>query len=76
MAALKPEHPSTRAVITVDVTRISDSCGWGVPVMEMTGERDLIRQHAEKKGPAGLDEYRAQKNARSIDGLPGLPVQA
>ena len=73
---LNPEHPSTRAVITVDVTRISDSCGWGVPVMEMTGERDLIRQHAEKKGPAGLDEYRAQKNARSIDGLPGLPVQA
>ncbi|WP_229053910.1 pyridoxamine 5'-phosphate oxidase family protein [Aeromicrobium sp. Leaf350] len=74
VVALKPEHPSTRAVITVDVTRISDSCGWGVPVMEMAGERDLIRQHAEKKGPDGLEEYRARKNALSIDGLPGLPI--
>jgi hypothetical protein len=35
-------------------------------------ERDLIRLHAEKKGPEGMDEYRAQKNAFSIDGLPGL----
>lgn len=76
VAALKPAHPSTRAVITVDVTRISDSCGWGVPVMEMTGERELIRQHAEKKGPAGLDAYRAEKNARSIDGLPGLQTSS
>lgn len=73
VVALKPQHPSTRAVITVDITRISDSCGWGVPVMELVGERDLIRQHAEKKGPEGLDAYRAQKNALSIDGLPGLP---
>ncbi|GAB2861235.1 pyridoxamine 5'-phosphate oxidase family protein [Nocardioides pacificus] len=73
---LHPEHPSTRAVITVDVTRISDSCGWGVPVMEVTGERDLIRLHAEKKGAAGMADYRAERNARSIDGLPGLAVEA
>lgn len=71
--ALHPEHPSTRAVISVDVTRISDSCGWGVPMMEMSGERDLIRLQAEKKGPEGMDAYRRMKNARSIDGLPGFP---
>lgn len=76
VVALKPEHPSTRAVITVDVARISDSCGWGVPVMDLAGERELIRQHAEKKGPDGLVQYRAEKNAQSIDGLPGLPVQS
>jgi hypothetical protein len=74
VASLHPHHPSTRAVITVDVTRISDSCGWGVPVMEMIGERDLIRLRAENRGSAGMAEYRAQKNARSIDGLPGLPT--
>ncbi|WP_405374429.1 MULTISPECIES: pyridoxamine 5'-phosphate oxidase family protein [unclassified Microbacterium] len=67
-----PDNPSTRAVISVEVTRISDSCGWGVPVMDVTEERDLIRRHAEKKGPAGMDDYRRQKNALSIDGLPGL----
>ncbi|WP_010204110.1 pyridoxamine 5'-phosphate oxidase family protein [Salinibacterium sp. PAMC 21357] len=72
VVARHPEHPSTRAVITVDVTRISDSCGWGVPLMQMTGERDLLRLQAEKKGPAGLADYRAEKNTLSIDGLPGL----
>jgi predicted pyridoxine 5'-phosphate oxidase superfamily flavin-nucleotide-binding protein len=63
---------TTRAVITVDVTRISDSCGYGVPVMEVVGERDLLRLTAEKKGPDGMARYRADKNALSIDGLPGL----
>jgi hypothetical protein len=72
VVALHPGHPSTRAVITVDVTRISDSCGWGVPIMEMTGERDLLRLQAEKKGVEGMAEYRVEKNTRSIDGLPGF----
>jgi hypothetical protein len=71
VVALHPDHPSTRAVIIVDVTRISDSCGWGVPIMEMTGERDLLRLQAEKKGVEGMIEYRSERNARSIDGLPG-----
>lgn len=74
VTALHPEHPSTRAVINVEVHRISDSCGWGVPVMEFVGERDLLRQHAEKRGVQGMEAYRATKNAVSIDGLPGLPV--
>ena len=72
VVALHPGHPSTRAVITVDVTRISDSCGWGVPIMEMTGERDLLRLQAQKKGVEGMAEYRVEKNTRSIDGLPGF----
>jgi len=41
-------------------------------VMEVRDERDLIRLHAEKKGPDGMAAYRAEKNAVSIDGLPGL----
>jgi hypothetical protein len=56
----------------VDVDRVSDSCGWGVPVMDLVGERDLMRLASEKKGPQGLREYRARENATSIDGLPGL----
>jgi hypothetical protein len=68
-----PPHPSTRAVVVVDVERGSASCGFGVPVMEVVGERDLLRQGAERRGPEGLAEYRATKNAVSIDGLPGLP---
>jgi hypothetical protein len=72
VAARHPAHPSTRAVVIVDVTRVSDSCGYGVPVMELVGERDLMRLWAEKKGPDGLTAYRADRNAVSIDGLPGL----
>ncbi len=68
-----PVHPGTRAVIVVDVERISDSCGFGVPVMELVSERDLLRLSAQKKGTEQMAAYRAEKNASSIDGLPGLP---
>lgn len=72
VVARHPSHPGTRAVIAVDVQRISDSCGFGVPVMDMVGERDLLARSASKRGPDGMAVYRAQKNAASIDGLPGL----
>ncbi|NHC13062.1 pyridoxamine 5'-phosphate oxidase family protein [Motilibacter deserti] len=72
VVAQHPPHPSTRAVVVVDVERVSDSCGWGVPIMDFAGERDLIRLGAEKSGPAGLVAYRAEANAESLDGLPGL----
>jgi hypothetical protein len=72
VTALHPAHPSTRAVIAVEVERVSDSCGWGVPVVEVTDERDLMRPFADKNGPEGMDAYRAKKNATSLDGLPGL----
>lgn len=68
-------HPvvlSTRAVIAVDVDRVSDSCGYGVPLMDLVGERDQIPRWAQSKGADGLAAYRAEKNAASLDGLPGL----
>jgi hypothetical protein len=74
VTAEHPDHPGTRAVIVVDITRVSDSCGYGVPVMDLVGERDLLRLHAEHKGPDGMVEYRATVNAASIDGLPGMPA--
>lgn len=63
---------STRAVIDVEVDRVSDSCGYGVPVMELVDERDLLRLTAEKKGDQGMAAYRTDRNSISIDGLPGL----
>jgi hypothetical protein len=73
VTTLHPEHPSTRAVVVVDVNRVSDSCGYGVPVMDLVEERDLLRLGAEKRGQQGLRDYRALHNRTSIDGLPGLP---
>jgi hypothetical protein len=63
---------STRAVVVVDLTRVSDSCGFGVPLMDLVGERDQLERWAASKGPEGLVQYRAEKNAVSLDGLPGL----
>ena len=33
------------------------------------GRRDLMLRWAEAKGEAGMDAYRREKNAESIDGL-------
>ena len=65
------EHPGTRAIIHVRVTRISDSCGHGVPLMKFQARRDLIEKWSTAKGKQGLAEYRATKNQVSIDGLEG-----
>ncbi len=65
-----------RTVIRVEVDRIADSCGFGVPLMDYRGERPNSRRWAEGKlakgGPDALEAYKAQKNAVSVDGLPAL----
>lgn len=65
-----PEHPTARAIVVIDVRRISDSCGYGVPTLEYKGEREAMRRWAQTKGLENLAAYRREKNARSIDGLP------
>lgn len=72
VVARHPSHPSTRAVVTVDVNRISDSCGYGVPLMDHVGERDQMLRWAQAKGPEAVLAYQAERNAASLDGLPGL----
>jgi hypothetical protein len=74
LASLFPAHLGHRAIIRARLTRISDSCGYGVPRYEYAGERDMLRQWSASKGPEGLRQYRREKNARSIDDLPGLTV--
>jgi pyridoxamine 5'-phosphate oxidase-like protein len=73
-----PPAGTERAVIRVDVQRIADSCGYGVPVMEYVGHRPQYEAWAESKrrkgGEQALDEYMARHNARSIDGLPAADV--
>lgn len=63
------ETRGARAVIVVDVQRISDSCGYGVPLMKYAGERDLLPAHMDRKGVDGRADYRRKKNRTSIDGL-------
>ncbi len=72
LAARFPAHLGARAVIVVSVERISDSCGYGVPLMHFSGHRENLDHWTATKGATGLATYRAAHNAVSIDGLPGL----
>jgi hypothetical protein len=63
----------SRATVVVDVERIADSCGYGVPLMQYEGERPQRLAWLESKQRHGLlAAYVAENNAVSIDGLPGL----
>ena len=67
-----PEH-AVRSVIRIEVERIADSCGYGVPLMRFDGKRDQYEGWVDKKvRDGGFDEYIAEKNAVSIDGLPAM----
>jgi hypothetical protein len=66
-----PDQAGVRAIIRVTLTRVSDSCGHGVPLMDYVADRHLIEKWSAAKGPQGLHEYRASKNNASIDGIPG-----
>lgn len=72
MAAQFPNHRGARAVIVLDVDRVADSCGYSVPLYEYVGQRTKLDEWAASMTAAELVEYRAKKNARSIDGLPAL----
>lgn len=67
---------SRRAIVRVAVTRIADACGYGVPLMSLDGLRPHAPLWAQKKlrtgGVEAIDAYVAEKNALSIDGLPGV----
>lgn len=65
-------YPGTRSVIVVELERIADSCGWGVPRYEYLGERTQLVDYADKLGPEKITEYMTNRNDHSIDGLPGL----
>jgi hypothetical protein len=72
-----PSLPEARrSIVDVDVTRVSDSCGYGVPLMSFEGLREHHQLSTAKKlrtlGPEGYAEYRREANASSLDGLPVL----
>jgi hypothetical protein len=54
------------------VHRIAESCGYAVPLIDLTAERDLLGRWAGRRSPEQLAAYRADHNEASIDGLPAL----
>lgn len=71
-------HPGSRQIIVADIHKVQTSCGYSVPFYQYEGERDQLDKWVAKKGIDGLEQYRREKNIRSMDGLPtplGLDLQ-
>jgi hypothetical protein len=83
LARARFDDPSTpasrRAIVLVDVTRVADSCGYGVPEMSFVRNREhLALAHAKKERVTGdaYHEVQVTRNSHSIDGLEALrPMQ-
>lgn len=64
--------PGMRSIIVVNVKRIADSCGFGVPRYTFEGARTTLTDFWSEKGEADACAYQLERNAQSLDGLPGL----
>jgi hypothetical protein len=71
-----PTHEGARQIVEAGIDRVQTSCGFGVPLMEFTGQRDTLVRWAAKQGPEGLADYRHRNNSHSIDGLPSSAATA
>jgi Pyridoxamine 5'-phosphate oxidase len=67
-----------RSIVEVEVDRVADSCGYGVPLMSYEGRREHQDLWAAKKlrvgGPDALLDYQRENNEVSIDGLPAVDL--
>ena len=67
-----PGFERARNIVFVDVGRVADSCGWGVPFYDFKGERDQLKRYTDNRTRDEWAERRYTSNAESIDGLTGL----
>lgn len=70
LIGLFPTLPGARQLVDVTVDLVQTSCGFGVPLMEYSGDREVLNDWAAKQGEEKLKQYRAQKNKISLDGKP------
>jgi predicted pyridoxine 5'-phosphate oxidase superfamily flavin-nucleotide-binding protein len=69
-------YVTARAVIRVRVDRVSESCGYGVPLMDFRAHRRESAQYVAKASDRALVSYLQDHNRQSVDGLPGLDPAA
>jgi len=64
------EPHGARQIVSLAFDLVQTSCGFAVPLMDYVEDRPSLTRWSEAKSEAELAEYRAHKNALSIDGLP------
>jgi hypothetical protein len=69
---LFPAFERARGVVTIHIHRVTDSCGWGVPLFDYKGDRDQLQRWVVAGPRETWEAHRHKSNAVSIDGLPGL----
>ena len=70
----KERELGQRSIVVVEVDRVSDSCGYAVPLMDLREDRDLLDRHAERRDAEYFETYWRTRNATSIDGLDAVPA--
>jgi hypothetical protein len=59
-----------RQIVELAVDLVQTSCGYAVPEYEFQNHRETLVEWADRKGDDGIRAYWAEKNLKSIDGLP------
>lgn len=65
-----PESPGARQIYDVSIELVQKSCGFAVPFMDYAGDRDVLVDWANEKGPEGVQTYWKDRNQETIDGMP------
>eukprot|EP01112_Ceratiomyxa_fruticulosa_P007776 TRINITY_DN2019_c0_g1_i2.p1 TRINITY_DN2019_c0_g1~~TRINITY_DN2019_c0_g1_i2.p1 ORF type:complete len:241 (-),score=33.59 TRINITY_DN2019_c0_g1_i2:46-768(-) len=68
---------SGRAIIWLSITNVQTSCGYGVPLMSFSKERETLGSFGTKLSNSmpneeALKGFQAKWNLKTVDGLPGL----
>lgn len=70
-----PPQVSARNIVVIEVGRIIDSCGYGVPTYDFVADRDSMKNYYAEQSAEDVAAYRRERNAASLDGLPGLDIE-
>ena len=62
--------PGARQIFDLEVDLVQTSCGMAVPLFDYSGDRELLKNWAQKKGRDGIREYWRENNQQSLDGEP------
>jgi Pyridoxamine 5'-phosphate oxidase len=65
-----PAMMGSRQIIVADIYQVQTSCGYGVPLYEYKGDREILFDWVQNKGEDGLANYQKEKNQVSLDNLP------
>ncbi|MDD9744464.1 MAG: pyridoxamine 5'-phosphate oxidase family protein [Marinovum algicola] len=70
MIARFGDRLGARQIYDLSIDMVQTSCGYSIPFMDFTGERDTLTRWGEDRGAEGIRDYWASRNRETIDGLP------